>query len=103
MEPMVIHALCRLQWNLRAATVVGAAGADGIGQAVVRCRAIILQAGSCVHQLGDRDAGRCGERLDARPAGMGGHKGKSPITKLANPTDERRCDNAGALMIVRPA
>jgi len=32
--PMVIHTLFRLEWNLRAATVVGMIGAGGIGQAL---------------------------------------------------------------------
>jgi len=32
--PMAIHTLFRLEWNLRAATVVGMIGAGGIGQAL---------------------------------------------------------------------
>jgi phosphonate transport system permease protein len=34
MQPMAIHTQYCLEWNLRAATVVGMIGAGGIGQAL---------------------------------------------------------------------
>jgi len=40
--PMAIHTLFRLEWNLRAASVVGMIGAGGIGQALYNAQQLFF-------------------------------------------------------------
>jgi phosphonate transport system permease protein len=41
-EPLAVHALFRLEWNLRQATVVGMIGAGGIGQALFEAQQLFF-------------------------------------------------------------
>ncbi|MBV8299859.1 MAG: ABC transporter permease subunit [Candidatus Eremiobacteraeota bacterium] len=40
--PLVVHTLFRLEWNVRAATVVGLIGAGGIGQALFQAQQLFF-------------------------------------------------------------
>jgi phosphonate transport system permease protein len=42
LAPMVVHTLFRLEWNVRAATIVGVIGAGGIGQALFNAQQLFF-------------------------------------------------------------
>jgi phosphonate transport system permease protein len=42
LPPMAVHTLFRLEWNVRAATIVGVIGAGGIGQALFNAQQLFF-------------------------------------------------------------
>jgi phosphonate transport system permease protein len=40
--PLAVHTLFRLEWNVRAATIVGVIGAGGIGQALYNAQQLFF-------------------------------------------------------------